>query len=432
MDLSEKKALLRKALLSKTPKDSDPGIDRYALFERFADVAQFPEAKLLRDQFAQVSAAGLEVPYFVPNEGCVRDTTRINGKEFISFSGYNYLGLAGDPRVDAFAIEKVREYGTTVSASRLATGERPLHQQLEATLAGFLGCESALAFVSGHATNLSVIGHLMRPGDLIVYDELAHNCIMGGMVLSGARRIPFKHNDPDDCERILRENRQDAERVLIAVEGVYSMDGDVAPLNRFVELKRKYRTLLLVDEAHSIGVLGAGGRGIGELQSIDRSAVDLWMGTFSKALASCGGYIAGRREVVDYLRYTTPGFIFSVGISPANAAAALKSLQLILLEPERVQQLHVNAAYFLKGVVEAGFSTGQSAGTPIVPVITGHSLRALKLAQGLFENGINVHAILPPAVPEHAARLRFFISSCHTRAQLDSTLEQLVRLKDTC
>lgn len=430
MDLNDKKALLRKALQGNATNSNVNTMDRYAMFDRYADVGHFSEVQQLAGQFVQAKTAGLQIPYFQQNESCVKDTTQINGKEYISFSAYNYLGLAGDPRVDAFAIEQIQQYGTTVSASRIAAGERPLHQELEATIASFLGCESALAFVSGHGTNLSVIGHLMRPGDLIVYDELAHNCIMGGMVLSGARRIPFKHNDPIDCERILQEHRKDAERVLIAVEGVYSMDGDIAHLNQFVELKRKYRTLILVDEAHSIGVLGASGRGVGELLSIERDAVDLWMGTFSKALASCGGYVAGQKVLIDYLRYTTPGFIFSVGISPANTAAALKSLQLIVDEPERIRQLHENASYFLKGVSNAGFATGLSAATPIIPLIIGNSLKALKLAQGLFESGICVHPILPPAVPEDDARLRFFISSCHTKEQLDYCVEQLIRLKD--
>lgn len=429
MNLEDKKALLRKALKGNASGGEE--LDPYALFERYADVNHFAEVKQLDEQFKQAEVAGLQVPYFLPSEGSVRDTARIKGQDYISFSGYNYLGLAGDSRVDAFAIESIRQYGTTVSASRIAAGERPLHQELEGALARFMDCEAALTFVSGHGAFLAVIGHLMGPADLIVYDEFAHNCIMGGMILSGARRMSFKHNDPIDCDRILREHRKGAERVLIAVEGVYSMDGDVARLDEFVELKRKYRTLLLVDEAHSIGVMGASGRGIGELQSIPRDSVDLWMGTFSKAFASCGGYVAGQRSLIQFLRYTTPGFIFSVGISPANAAAALKSLELIEQEPERIVQLHENASYFLKCVLNAGFSVGLSAETPIVPLIVGNSLHALKLAQNLFENGISVHPILPPAVAEDAARLRFFITSCHSREQLDCCIEHLLRFKDS-
>ncbi|MGC6456478.1 MAG: aminotransferase class I/II-fold pyridoxal phosphate-dependent enzyme [Coraliomargaritaceae bacterium] len=427
MSIDKKNTLPRKGLQCTEVLAEGTPQDPYLFFDRFADITHFAEFKKLDKQFRELEESGINVPYFLPNEGSVRDITRIDGKEYISFSGYNYLGLAGDPRVNDYAIEKIQQYGTTVSASRIASGERPLHTELETALADFLECESALTFVSGHATNVSVIEHLTGSRDLIVYDELAHNCILSGIALSGAKSISFAHNDAADCKRVLETHRKDYERVLIAIEGVYSMDGDIAPLDEFVELKRTFRTFLLVDEAHSVGVLGPTGKGIGQLQSIQRDDVDLWMGTFSKALASCGGYIAGKKKLIRYLRYTTPGFVYSVGISPANAAAALKSLELIQSEPERIQKLHENADYFLYGAQRAGFSTGSSQATPIIPIILGDRLKTLLLSQALFDNGINVQPIIPPAVPFKKSRIRFFITSCHTKEQLDYSLNVLAK-----
>ncbi len=300
---------------------------------RFED---FPEVRALLHRLDGLREQGLSVPYFRVHEGITRDRTSIAGREYINFSSYNYLGLSGDPQLTRTAVRAAVRYGTSVSASRVASGERPVHRELESALARFLGCEDAIVFVSGHATNVSVLGHLLGQEDLILHDALAHDSILGGARLSGARRRPFPHNDMEALEEVLSSMRSQARRVLIAVEGVYSMDGDLAPLDRLIELKRRYKALLLVDEAHSLGVVGRTGRGIGEHYGVDRGDVDLWMGTLSKSLASCGGYITGSRAVVNYLKYSAPGFVYSVGISPANAAAALAALKKLEVRPDLV------------------------------------------------------------------------------------------------
>ncbi|GAA1340673.1 hypothetical protein GCM10009635_53240 [Actinocatenispora thailandica] len=362
-------------------------------------------------------------PYFLTHEGNARETTRIDGQELVSFSSYNYLGLSGHPQVNETVFEAVRRYGTSVSASRFLSGNRPLHDELEAELAALLGTEACLAMVSGHATNVSVIGHLVGPGDLIVHDELAHDSILQGCALSGATRRPFGHNDPAALAAVLGRHRPRHRRCLVVVEGVYSMDGDIAQLPELVAVKQKYGALLMVDEAHSIGTVGAHGGGIGEYFGIDRSTVDIWSGTLSKSLASCGGYVAGARGLIEYLRYTVPGFVYSVGMTPANTAAALGALRAMRAEPERLARLAANSRLFLDLARKAGIDTGTSQDSPVVPCIVGDSVRCLALCHALFDRGISVNPIMYPGVPEELARLRFFITSEHTTEQLERTVQ---------
>jgi 8-amino-7-oxononanoate synthase len=382
------------------------------------DFAKSPEYLALQETLSLTEKVGLPNPYFTVHQGLTNDRTTINGRELVNFCSYNYLGMSGDPIVVAASQNATARYGTSVSASRLVSGEKPLHGQLETEIARFLGVESAITMVGGHATNETTIGHLFGPGDLILHDALSHNSIVQGCKLSGARRRAFPHNDPLACRELLAACRNEYRRVLIVIEGVYSMDGDIAPLPEFIALKEEYKTYLMVDEAHSLGTIGPGGRGIAAHYGVDAKRVDLWMGTMSKSLGSCGGYIAARQEIVEYLKYTAPGFVYSVGLSPANTAAALASLKRILDQPERVTKLQENSTLFLALANEAGLDTGASRGTPIVPVITGSSPAALRLADRLFKSGINVQPILHPAVEEHAARLRFFITSDHTSEQI--------------
>jgi len=324
--------------------------------------------------------------------------------------------------VDQAAKDAIDRYGTSVSASRLVSGEKTVHRDLEEALAGFLGTEDSIALISGHATNETTIGHLMRPGDLILHDELAHNSIIQGCILSGARRRPFKHNEWQQCDEILQQLRHEYRRVLIAIEGVYSMDGDYPDLPSFIEVKKKHKALLMVDEAHSIGTMGEYGHGIGEHFGVPASDVDIWMGTLSKSFGSAGGYIAGCRELVEYLKYTTPGFVYSVGLPPANAAAALASIELLLREPQRVAKLAHNSQLFLELAKQRGLNTGMSHGTPVVPVIIGNSAHCMMLSERLFRRGINVQPILHPAVEEDKTRLRFFITSLHSDEQIHTTV----------
>lgn len=384
------------------------------------DVGTWPEVKDLEMRLNAAGAIGIDNPYFHVHEGTARDTTVVDGRELVNFSSYNYLGLSGDPRVVEAVAEAVQRYGTSVSASRVASGERPFHGELEAELAAAQGVDDALVFTAGHMTNVNVIGHLMKPPDLVLHDELIHDSILQGIKLSGAGRRAFRHEDPEHLERLLRELRPTHQKCLIVVEGVYSMDGDLTALPAMVALKERYGCLLMVDEAHSFGVVGATGRGIGEhFPDFDPRSADLWMGTLSKSLSSCGGWIAGSERMIRYLRYTAPGFVFSAGITPANGVAALASLRLMLAEPWRVEKLQANARTFHDALTERGVDTGPAeGGSAVVPAVTGNSMHALLLSQRLRYAGINVQPIVYPAVADDAARLRFFLSSTHEKDQL--------------
>lgn len=386
----------------------------------------FEEYQFLQRQKQNLSAIGVENPYFREQQGLTTETTRIANKEYVNYSGYNYLRLSGHPEVSSAAIAAIERYGTSVSASRIASGERPLHRELESGLSQVLGVEDCIVFVSGHATNVTTLGHLLGQGDLIVHDARIHDSILQGAKLSGARRMPFAHNDPVKLDAMLARERRNHRRVLIAIEGVYSMDGDIPDLPRFIEFKKRHGCLLMVDEAHSLGVLGKRGFGIGEHFEVNRADVDLWMGTLSKSLASCGGYIAGSAAVVEYLKYTAPGFVYSVGVSPANSAAALAALCVLQREPGRVAQLQERSRLFVTLARQGGLDIGLSRDSAVIPVIVGDSNKCLRLAQMLFERGINVQPILYPAVEEHAARLRFFMTCGHTEVQIQSTVEHTV------
>ncbi len=384
----------------------------------------FPEYLKLREGLNLLESTGLS-PYFNVHEGVTRDTTTIGGRKLINFSSYNYVGMSGDPVVTDAAQRACQRYGTSVSASRLVSGEKDLHGELERAISRMVGAEDAVVYVGGHSTNESTIGHLFGPGDLILHDALSHNSILQGSILSGARRRPFAHNDWQAADEILTRCRHEYRRILLVIEGVYSMDGDIPDLPRFIDVKRRHRVLLMIDEAHSMGVLGATGRGIGEHFGINRADVDIWMGTLSKSFGSCGGYIAGTKALVEYLKYTSPGFVYSVGLSPPNAAAALASIRLLEAEPERVARLRHRSRLFLELARSRGINTGKSKDSPVVPVILGNSMHALQLSKALLGRGINVQPILYPAVEESAARLRFFITSLHSEEQIRTTIDAI-------
>ncbi|MCL2013030.1 MAG: aminotransferase class I/II-fold pyridoxal phosphate-dependent enzyme [Cystobacterineae bacterium] len=396
------------------------------------NIELFPEYVELKARMAWLEGLGVQNPYFGVHESICKNTTQLNGKPMLNFSSYNYVGNSGDAVVTQAAIEALQRYGSSVSASRMASGEKPLTLELERALARFFGTEDCIVLVSGHATNVSVIGHILGPKDLVVHDALAHDSIIQGAQLSRAKRRPFPHNDWQALDTMLTEMRAEFRRVLICIEGAYSMDGDIPDLPKFIEVKKRHQALLLVDEAHSAGTVGKTGRGIGEYYEANRGDVELWMGTLSKSFASCGGYIAGSHALVEWLKYTTPGFVYSVGLSPPNAAAALASLQQLEAHPERVQKLQANAALFLKLLRERGMDTGMSKDTPVVPAIVGNSYVCLKLSDALKRRAINVQPILHPVVEESASRLRFFLSSTHTEEELLHTAhvlaEELSRL----
>lgn len=357
---------------------------------------------------------GIGNPFFKIHEGAGGSVTRIGGKDYLNFSHYNYLGMNGHPEVNRAAQEAVERYGTSAGASRLVAGERPVQRELEEELAALYGADDCVVFVSGHATNVSTISTLFGPKDLILHDSLIHNSMLEGARLSGATRRSFPHNDLETLDAILASSRGQYERALIVVEGLYSMDGDLPDLPALVDIKQRHGAFLMVDEAHSLGVLGATGRGIAEHVGVSGKDVDIWMGTMSKTLAGCGGYIAGSRALVDILKFAAPGFVYSVGLAPPLAAASLMALRIMLREPERVRNLRKRAGLFLELARKAGLDMGSSLGFSIIPVIMGSSRKAIVLSNQLFEQGINVQPIIHPAVEERAARLRFFFSAMHS------------------
>ncbi|MEA1950145.1 MAG: aminotransferase class I/II-fold pyridoxal phosphate-dependent enzyme, partial [Planctomycetota bacterium] len=389
-------------------------------------VEEFPEYRQLKSHAQLLQSTGLRNPFFNVHQGITNNHATIAGKEYSNFSSFNYLGMAGDPVVIKAAQDAAAKYGTSVSASRLVSGEKDIHGQLEREIAQFLGNEDAMLFVSGHSTNETVIGHLFGPGDLILYDSLAHNSILQGSILSGARRRPFAHNDWEEAERLLKEHRHEYRRALIVIEGVYSMDGDIPDLPKFIKVKNRHKALLMIDEAHSVGTIGKTGRGIAEYHDVDPAEVEIWMGTLSKALGGSGGYISGSEALIEYLKYTTPGFVFSTGLSPPDTAAALASLRLLKSQPQRVTRLQKHSRLLLDLLKQHGLNTGMSHGSPVVPIILGSSIDSLKLSQSMLEHGINVQPILYPAVEESAARLRYFVTSDHTEEQIRTTVDAMV------
>jgi 8-amino-7-oxononanoate synthase len=416
--------------LSAEPKErrSLPVIDqRLAAMTDFNTLPGMQEIGLQR---AFGAVVGISNPFFRVHETRAGATTIIAGRTYDNYSSYDYLGLNGHAEVQAAAAAAIQQYGTSCSASRLVAGERPLHRELEAALAAHYQQEACVVFVSGHATNVSSIGALLGPKDLIVHDSLAHNSIVMGGTLSRAERRFFPHNDLDALDELLTSSRHRYERVLIAVEGLYSMDGDFPDLARLVEIKRRHAAWLMVDEAHSLGVLGDTGAGIFEHAGVDPHEVDIWMGTLSKTLSGCGGYIAGPTVLADYLKFAAGGFVFSVGMSPPLAAAAIAALDLMHRQPERVARLHRNSEHFTDRARVADLDIGTSVARAVIPVVTHNSLIAIALGQKLFDRGINVQPIIPPAVPERSARLRFFLTSEHTEAQIDRTIQAIVEARE--
>jgi myxalamid-type polyketide synthase MxaB len=402
-----------------------PIVPSYAdLPPEFYEFERSPEYLNLKKFLADLDQTGN--PFFTVYDGVSSDTIQSQNQTLINYASYNYLGLSGDPIVAQAAKAAIDRYGTSVSASRVVAGERSLHRELERAIADLVGTEDCIAYIGGHPTNVTTIGHLFHKNDLIVYDALSHNSIRQGCVLSGATAIEFPHNDWHTLDKILTQWRSHYEKVLIVIEGIYSTDGDIAPLPEMVMVKNRHKAFLMVDEAHSIGVLGQRGAGIGEHFSIPSTEVDLWMGTLSKSFASCGGYIASSSALVEYLKYTAPGFVFSVGMSPPNAASALAAIQHLQREPERVIQLHQRAKLFLELAQKYGLNTGSSHHSPIIPIIIGESQQAVELSQRMIHRGINVQPMVYPSVPYNSSRLRFFISCAHTEAQIRLTLEVLV------
>ncbi|WP_194905956.1 type I polyketide synthase [Catenulispora rubra] len=387
-------------------------------------VEEWPEYHEIQQRLRRIEAAGANA-YGRVHEGFNTGRIELGGRSVINFSAFNYLALSSHPRLLAAAKAAVDKYGTSSSATPLLCGETPLHHELDAEIASFLGTEAAIVFAGGHATNVATVGHLFGPEDLILHDEWIHDSTVRGAMLSGARRRPFPHNDWAALDRMLAAMRGEYRRAVVVIEGAYSQDGDIPDLPRFIEVKKRHEAMLMIDEAHSIGVMGRTGRGVGEYFDVDRQDVDLWMGTLSKALGSLGGYIAARRPLIELMKFTTPLYIFSTGISPANAAAALEAFRVIRDEPERVARLRELSEYFRRQARDRGFDIGVSRASAVIPVITGSWDRAMAVSHRLLERGVNVMPIGYPAVAKDQARLRFFVNVDHREQDLDHALDLL-------
>lgn len=394
----------------------------------FADLDGFESIRIPR---ALAARLGLQSPFYRVHDTRAGARTRIDDRDLVNFSSYDYLALNGHPEITLAVTEATARWGTSVSASRLTSGERPFHRQLEGELASLYGAQDALAFVSGHATNLALFTSLLDYHDLVVHDILAHNSIVEGARMSGAHRRSFLHNDLDDLDRLLTTYRRQYRNCLIATEGLFSMDGDGPDLARLAELKQKHGTWLMIDEAHSLGVLGNSGKGAAEHAGVDPSLVDVWMGTLSKTLVSCGGYVAGNSDLIEYLKYRAPGMVYSVGLPPSQAVAASTALDIMLREPERVSTLQANGRQLRDGLIDAGHDTGTCWGTGIVPLLVGDSLQTVLLADWLErEAGLAAVPIIPPGVPERSARLRFFLSAQHDAKDISLAVSAVGRAVD--
>jgi len=413
---------MRKAPVGEKPAHAAPPV-RAATYD--ASFASLPAYQLLSTQRGLADAFGLSFPFYRTHDVRAGARSVIGGQKVVNFASYDYLGLNGHPDITSAVAAATAAWGTSVSASRITAGERGFHHQLERALADIYEAEASLVFVSGHATAISTIAALLGPRDLILHDVLIHNCVVVGAQLCGATRRSFPHNDMQTLAEILATTRDRFERVLIVSEGLYSMDGDGPDLARLVELKERFGCWLMVDDAHALGVLGKTGRGIFEMAGIDPKRVDIWLGTLSKTLVSCGGYVAGSQVLVDFLKLTAPGMVYSVGLPAPAAVAALTAIKLMQREPERVERLQSNGQYFLSRAREANLDVGGSWGYAVTPIILGDSLKTILLADRLLKRGYNAFPIIPPGVPEKSARLRFFISSEHTSEELDGAIDAL-------
>jgi 8-amino-7-oxononanoate synthase len=357
----------------------------------------------------------------------------MEGRHTIMLGSNNYLGLTGDPRVKEAARDALERYGTGLTGSRLLNGTTPLHVALETELADWIEVEEAMVFTTGYQANLGCIGTILQPGDTVVCDSGDHASILDGCRLSGAKLRPFRHNQMEKLDRMLGRAGDDGGGVLVVVDGVFSMEGDVAPLPEIVELCGQHGARLMVDEAHAVGVLGERGAGTCELYGLE-SRVDLRMGTFSKSLASCGGFIAGPSEVMEYLRVASRSFIFTASAVPAAVGAALGALRVIRSEgPELMARCLGNARYLRQGLRDLGLAViepgklpdGSEATTPVVPVVVGEDWKAVLLWKALYEAGLYTNVAIHPAVPPGGALLRTSLMATHEREHLDRALEIL-------
>ena len=380
-----------------------------------ARVAEFVERR------ARMKAADRYF-YLQPTVGKTNHRVEMaDGRDMIMLASYSYLGLIGHPRIESASIAAIEKYGTGAGGVRLLTGTTDLHEQLEARIASFAKREDACVYSSGYVTNIAIITGLTGPGDLVLMDKLDHASIVDGCLLSGAKWHTYRHNDMDHLEKLLAKNAGQYNTILVVADSVFSMDGDVMDLPRTKELCERYGARLMVDEAHSIGSLGATGHGIEEHFDMVGS-IDLKMGTLSKSIPSVGGYLAGSRDLVDYQRHMSRPFIFSAALPPAQTAAALEAFNVIEDEPWRVADLHRIQALYTDGLKAQGWDTMDST-TCVVPVLVGDEAKTMDLTRMLFDRGVFVCPIVHPAVPKGSDRLRTCLMATHTEEDVAQALD---------
>ncbi len=398
-----------------------------------------------REEILKAAREADLMPYFRTVESPAMPVVEMEGAPRIMLASNNYLGLTGDERVLAGARDALMRYGTGLTGSRLLNGTTPLHLELEREIAEWMNTDDALVFTTGHQANVGTLGTLLGPADTVIVDSADHASILDGVLLSRAKMRPFRHNRMDKLERALQRAEHDGGGVLVVVDGVFSMEGDVAPLVEIVERCERYGARLMVDEAHGAGVLGARGAGAAELLGVE-DRVDLRMGTFSKSLAACGGFLAGPAEVIDYLRVSSRAFLFTASGVPAALGAALAALR-VLRSPEGPALLAsalANARYLSDGLTELGYRTlrgepvrtgpepdspRESIVTPIVPVLVGDDWKAALLWRALYDQGVFTNCALHPAVAPGGALLRTSVMATHDRATLDRALEVFASVK---
>jgi len=398
-----------------------------------------------REELLRAAREADLLPYFRTVESPAMPVVEMEGRPRIMLASNNYLGLTGDERVMQGARDALTRYGTGLTGSRLLNGTTPLHLELEQELADWMGSEDAIVFTTGHQANMGTLGTLLDAGDTVIVDSADHASILDGVLLSRAKMRPFRHNRMDKLERALSRAQEDGGGSLVVVDGVFSMEGDVAPLVDIAELCSRFGARLMVDEAHGAGVLGARGAGASELLGVE-DRVDLRMGTFSKSLAACGGFIAGDAEVVEYLRISSRAFLFTASAVPAALGAALAALRIVRSAegPQLLAAVLANARYFAAGLRSLGYSVlsgepvrmGLAEGspnelvqTPIIPILVGDDWKAALLWRALYDEGVFTNCALHPAVPPGGALLRTSVMATHDEATIDRALEVFARVK---
>ncbi|MBN1155684.1 aminotransferase class I/II-fold pyridoxal phosphate-dependent enzyme [candidate division KSB1 bacterium] len=365
-------------------------------------------------------------PYFKAIQSGAGSTVMIDGKQVIMIGSNNYLGLTQDPRIKEAAIEALEIFGSGCTGSRFLNGTLTLHEELEDKLARFIGKEAALVFSTGFQTNLGAISTLVGKNDLIFADRTNHASIVDGCRLSFGKTFKFKHNDMEDLEKVLQRHNDDSNGKLIVTDGLFSMEGDIINLPEIVKIARKYNARIMIDDAHSVGVLGQHGRGTGEHFNLENE-VDVIVGTFSKSFASLGGFVAGDQDVVSYIKHHARSLIFSASMPPSAIATVIKAIEILEQEPERIERLWHNARKMKNGFNEMGFNTGKSE-TPIIPIIIGDDMRTFQFWKLLFENNIFTNPVISPAVEPGHSLLRTSYMATHTEEELDQVLDTFHKL----